>query len=367
MKVLAVASYPVEAAATRYRVMQFIPALEQQGIEMMFSPFLTSSAFKHLYDRSKAARTAVALLTSTLRRLAEAVRFKGADAVFIQREAMLFGPPIFERLAAARLPIVLDLDDPTYLGSVYSVYGGAVAALRWRSKGDQLLRLADIVLCGNEEIAKYVRSRGGEARVLPTIVDPSVFAPDSKPPRAVPVIGWIGTQATYNYVEKLFPVLARLRQKHAFEVRVVGSLRPAPVIPGVAAVADEWSLSREIDDFRTLDIGLYPLVDEEYSRGKSGFKAIQYMSAGVPFAMSPVGICATIGEPGATHFLATSESEWYESLDRLLASAALRREMGQRGRQHVLQNYSVQRNAEVIAEALREAIHVRNRRNRRAA
>jgi glycosyltransferase involved in cell wall biosynthesis len=368
MKVFAVASYPVEAAATRYRVIQYIPHLQKLGIEVSFSPFVRSNAFLHLYDRSQRARTAMSLMAGVARRTVEVARLKGADVVFIQREAMLFGPPLFERIAAARLPIVLDLDDPTYLGSVYSVYGGAVAALRWRSKGDTLLRLADVVLCGNDQIAAYVREKGGEARMVPTIVDPEVFKPGAEAKRAVPVIGWIGTQATYTYVENLYPVLERLRKKHDFVFRAIGSDRPAPSIPGLQATSERWDLAREIDDFRSIDIGLYPLVDEEYARGKSGFKAIQYMSMGIPFVMSPVGICATIGEPGGSHLLASTDAEWYEALDRLLSDLKLRNEMGARGRQHVLQNYSVARNAESIAQALRDAMtHVRNRRNRRTA
>ena len=367
MKVFAVASYPVEAAATRYRVIQYIPELAKLGIEVAFSPFVSPRAFEHLYDRTRRGTTAASLMIAFARRIIESVRLKGADVLFIQREAMLFGPPLFEHLAAARVPIVLDLDDPTYLGSVYSVYGGAVAALRWRSKGDTLIRLADVVLCGNDGIANYVRSRGGDARVVPTIVDPGVFRPAERQARDVPVIGWIGTQAMYNYVEKLYPVLERLRQKHDFVFRVIGSDRPAPSIPGLQATSEQWRLAREVEDFSSLDIGLYPLVDEEYSRGKSGFKAIQYMSAGIPFVMSPVGICATIGVPGSTHFLASSESDWYDSLDRLLESEALRRQMGAAGRQHVLQTYSVEKNAAAIASALRESIDVRNRRNRRTA
>ena len=367
MKVFAVASYPVEAAASRYRVIQYIPELAKQGIEVVFSPFVVSRAFEHLYDRNRRGKTSVSLMQAVVRRVIESFRLKGADVLLIQREAMLFGPPWFERLAAARIPVVLDLDDPTYLGSVYSIYGGAVAALRWRSKGDSLIGLADLTLCGNDEIANYVRKHGGDARVIPTIVDAAVFSPRERPGNRVPVIGWIGTQATYNYVEKLYPVLERLRKKHEFELRVVGSDRPAPSIPGLRVTSDPWQLSREVEDFRSIDIGIYPLVDEEYSRGKSGFKAIQYMAVGVPFVMSPVGICATIGKPDATHLLANTESDWYDALDRLLESPALRREIGSRGRQHVLETYSIRKNAEVIASALQESIDVRNRRNRRAA
>lgn len=352
MKVLAVASYPVEAAASRYRILQFVPYLRDRGIDVEFSPFVSSKAFRTLYVRKRAPLTAMRLAAATARRVVELATLRKADVVFVQREAMLFGPPLFERLAAARRPLVLDLDDPTWLGSVYSVYGSLVAALRWRSKGDQLIRMADAVLCGNEAIAEYVRSRGGDARVLPTIVDPAIFRPCHDASRRTPVIGWIGTQATYHYLVPLFPVLERLRKKHDFAMKIVGSDRPAPAIEGVEVRNQQWELAREADDFCGIDIGLYPLVDEAYARGKSGFKAIQYMASGVPFVTSPVGVCASIGEPDRTHFLAATADEWYAALDRLLANAALRRDMGDRGRQHVLERYAVEDHAATLAAVL---------------
>ena len=358
MRVFAVASYPVEAAASRYRILQFIPYLRAQGINVEFSPFVSSAGFVHLYERRAALKTSVRLIAALFRRLREMVTKTDADVIFIQREAMLFGPPLFERFAARRAPIVLDLDDPTYLGTVNSVYGRIVGAIRWQRKGAQLIRLATIVLCGNETIAEHVRSFGVEARIVPTVVDPAIFKPRETPSKGPLVLGWIGTQATYPYLEALFPTLRRLREKHEFVLKIVGSSRPAPDLGKLQVLHEEWSLERETEDFRSIDIGLYPLWDEPYARGKSGFKAIQFMSIGIPFVTSPVGICATIGEPGQTHFLAGSEGQWYAALDELLSTEGLRKRMGTRGREHALARYTVEKQGELIAAALRDAKHV---------
>ena len=367
MRVFAVASYPVEAAATRYRVVQHLPHLRKQGIEVEFSPFVNSATFRGLYDRRRLARTAIGLGAAFFKRLREVAMFKKADVLFVQREAMLFGPPWFERLAAARLPIVLDLDDPTYLGTVASVHGSFVAKVRWQHKGDQLIRLASIVLCGNPTIAAHVEDLGVEARLVPTVVDLQQFRPVEGPRPAVPVLGWIGTHATYPYLETLFPVLQRLREKYPFTVKIVGSGGPAPDLGPLAVEHAEWRLDREVDDFRSIDIGLYPLLDEPYARGKSGFKAIQYMAVGIPFVTSPVGVCATIGEPGRTHFLAAGATEWGSALEKLLSNRELRAEMGSRGRQHAMERYTVEQHAAALGGALRDAAEVRTRGNRRAA
>ena len=367
MRVFAVASYPVEAAASRYRVVQYIPFLRQQGIDLEFSPFVDSKTFAVLYDRRRLTRKVIGLGGGLLKRIGHLASVRSADAILVQREAMLFGPPWFERFAAARRPIVLDLDDPTYLGTVASVYGKAVAKIRWQHKGDQLIRLASIVLCGNATIAAHVEALGVEARVVPTVVDLSLFRPAEGRRNGVPVIGWLGTFATYPYLEAMFPMLRRLYEKHPFILKIVGSGRPAPDLHPIEVQHSEWKLENEINDFRSFDIGLYPLLDEPYSRGKSGFKAVQYMAVGIPFVTSPVGVCATIGEPGRTHFVGATEGEWEGGLQTLLSNPQLRREMGARGRQHAGEHYTVEQQANAIAGALRDAIYGWSRGNRRAA
>lgn len=366
MRVFAVASYPVEAAASRYRVIQYIPHLHRHGIDVEFSPFLSSAAFRHLYDRSRAPRTAAALAAAFARRLFELITLKNADVLFVQREAMLFGPALFEWIASMRIPMILDLDDPTYLGTIHSVYGKMVEFIRWPRKVPHLIRRASVVLCGNDEIARHVEEYGVPTRVVPTVVDSEQFHPRGGTPESATVIGWIGTRATYPYLQDIFPILERLAEKHSFRLKIVGSGHPAPMLRNVDVDCSDWQLEREARDFQSLDIGLYPLRDEAYAHGKSGFKAIQYMTVGVPFVASPVGVCGTMGEHGRTHLLAANADAWYETLDRLLADATLRAQMGARGRQHALKRYTIEQQADAIAAALHESLHVRNRRNRRA-
>ena len=364
MNVLALASYPVEAAATRYRVAQYIAPLKERGINVTLRPLLDARTFAGLYRRAELPRTALALAGATLSRLEDVWNARHYDVLFVQREALLFGPPLIEWLLTrvGRRPLVLDLDDATYVRYVSQSYGRLAGALKWFGKTDELIRWADSVICGNRFIAEHVETRGTHAVVIPTVVDTDVFRP-SMPPSVgdVPVVGWIGTHSTFPYLETIFPVLEDLARLHRFRLKVVGSGRDRISLNGVDIESLPWELAREVADFQSFDIGLYPLEQNpssppEWLAGKSGFKAIQYMSVGAPFVVTPVGVCAELGEPGVTHLLAETPDEWQAALARLLMDASLRRVMGAAGRQHALRNYALPDQANKLAAALEAAV-----------
>lgn len=366
MRVLGLATYPVEAAATRFRLIQFIEPLAEQGIELSVYPFIDSRLHGSLYNRSHWPRTASGLALASLRRGREVWRARKADLLFVQREAMLFGPPVVEWLSInlQRCPMVLDLDDATYVAYKSPTYGKnpayarLVRMLKWFSKTDDLIRWSRLVTCGNREIAAYVNSQGRPAVVIPTVVDTTQFRPLAERQASdVPAIGWIGTHSTFPYVKTIFPALERLARDHRFRLRLVGTGEENIAIPGVEIENLPWELNREIADFQSLDIGIYPIVEDDWSVGKSCFKAIQYMAVGVPFVVSPVGVCQEIAKPNETHFVAHTEAEWYEYLARLLADEALRRRMAEAGREYAVEHFSTRLHVQKLAEALRSAVH----------
>jgi glycosyltransferase involved in cell wall biosynthesis len=361
MKVLAFASYPIEAASTRYRVAQFVEPLAKQGINLTIHPFLDSQLNAYLYKRAHWPRTAFGLTRSTLGRLVDIWRAHDADLLFVQREAMMFGPPLVEWLAMhiGRCPMVLDLDDATYVPYLSPTYGRLGSSLKWFGKTDDLIGWAKVVTCGNRAIAKYVTAHGKPAVIIPTVVDNELFRPAFAASQnlndgRLPVLGWVGTHSTYRYLASIFPVLQRLARVQRFRLKIVGAGKEIS-IPGVEVENLEWSLAGEIKDFQSFDIGLYPIVEDDWSVGKSGFKAIQYMSVGVPFVATPVGARADIGEANITHFLARTEDEWYQALTRLLAEEDLRRRMGAAGRQHALKYYALAEQAQKLGETMRTA------------
>ena len=361
MKVLAFASYPVEAAATRYRLHQFIEPLAERGIQLKLSPFLDSKLFAGFYQSSAAAKTAVKLAAASLKRVKHAFQARDADVILIQREAMIFGPPVIEWLAMrlSGRPMVLDLDDPTYVPYTSPTYGNVGKLLKWFRKTDDLIRWASVVTCGNRAIAEYVNSKGTAAVVIPTVVDTGVFHPVLSDNKQV-VLGWVGTHSTFPYLESIFPVFQELARDHDFRLKIVGAGKREILIPGVQVENLEWELSREVADFQSFDIGLYPidasLYADKWAAGKSGFKAIEYMSVGVPYVATPVGVLGEIGANGMTHFNATTPEEWRDSLSKLIVDQERRRRMGTAGRQHVLDHYTLGAQADKLADALRQAV-----------
>jgi glycosyltransferase involved in cell wall biosynthesis len=361
MRVFALASYPLQAAATRFRLQQFVGPLANRGIELSIHPFLDANQFKQLYSQKSWTRTAAGLVLSSMRRASDLFEARKADIVLVQREAMIFGPPVIEWLLsqAMKRRLVLDLDDATYIAYDSPTYGSAGRLLKWFSKTDDLIKWARIVTCGNRGIAEYVADKGTEARVIPTVVDTDIFCPVESRNRDELVMGWVGTHSTFPYLESIFPVLSKLAATHNFQLRIVGAGKEPVAVDGVQVKNLPWDIDREVTDFQSIDIGLYPIDASLYSgkwaQGKSGFKAVQYMAVGVPFVATPVGGSIDIGEDGVTHFFASTHDEWYRSLESLMADEQLRLKMGAAGRAHVLTQYGLQDQADKLAAALRDA------------
>jgi hypothetical protein len=164
----------------------------------------------------------------------------------------------------------------------------------------------------------------------------------------LPVLGWIGTHSTFPYLTSIFPALHDLARTHRFKLRIVGGDSPDVNIPGVELENLDWKLEREVEDFQSFDVGLYPidpaLYAEKWAAGKSGFKGIQYMAVGIPYVATPVGAMTDIGEAGVTHLHATTNGD-----------EELRQTMGAAGRRHVLEHFSLSDQAEKLARALHEA------------
>lgn len=358
MRVLAICSYPRESAATRFRLEQYVEPLAEKGIELEISPFLTSEQFRRFYEGGNSLSTALKLIPSVGTRIRETFSLAGFDLLLVQREAMFFGPGVFEFLyrKLGKMPMVLDLDDATYVPYQSPNFGKAANFLKFFGKTDRLIEASETIICGNRFIAGYVEGKGKKAVIIPTISDPQKFS-ERTDGNEIPVVGWIGTKSTFPFVKRLFPVINRLAEKHKFQLKIIGAGR---VEKGPAATYTsfvEWELDRENSDIQSFDIGLYPIfnegsVDQKWLLGKSGFKAIQYMSAGIPFVMSPVGVCVDIGIDGKTHFNAWTDEDWYNRLDTLLSNEGLRIQVGKEGRRFAIENFGLDTNAAKLAETL---------------
>jgi glycosyltransferase involved in cell wall biosynthesis len=294
LRLLALTPMPVEGAGCRFRIAQYVPALEQAGFSVTIEPFFDAAFFDFVYQPGRYAEKFRAFVRQTASRLRMLLRRDQYDAVFIYREAYPIGPPLLEALLAhaQRRPLIYDFDDAIFLSNT-SEANQFASALKYPQKVPSIIRRSALVLAGNRYLADYAREFTSSVSVLPTCVDTSVFAPRPTDRREGDplVIGWIGTPTTAMYLKSLGPSLKRLADSHRFIVRVSGSGSPV-TFDGVETVNERWSLEREVELFNTCDIGVYPLRDDEWAKGKCGFKAIQFMACSVPV------VAAAVDSPG---------------------------------------------------------------------
>jgi glycosyltransferase involved in cell wall biosynthesis len=355
IRILALSPIPDEGAGCRFRVAQFRPWLERAGFSLTIHPLFDTAFFRLVYQSGHYPRKAAALVNRTIDRVRALRRREAYDVVLLYREAYPIGPPWLERYLARRgVPMVYDFDDAVYLPNT-SDANRIIASLKNPTKVAEILRLCRHIIAGNEHLANVARRYNNAVTVVPTSVDTAVWVPRDtpRPPGAPLVIGWIGTPTTTQYLRELGPVLQDLARTHTFVLKVSGSIDPVS-FPGVTVHNVPWQLEREIELFNTCDIGVYPLPDDDWTRGKCGFKAIQFMACGVPVVASPVGVNREIIEDGVSGFLADNGARWKEKLTALLTRADLREQFGRRGQCVVESRYSLGVNAPTVVSIFKQ-------------
>ncbi len=359
LKLLALSPIPEEGAGCRFRVSQYIPYLRDAGFDVTVSPFYSRDYFGFVYRPGNYLRKAAGFASLTLRRLNELFSMREYDLVLLYREAIPIGPPFIERsIARMGIPIVYDFDDAIFLPAV-SEANKAVSFLKNPDRVSEILKISQQVTVGNEFLAGYARRFNPHVTVIPTAVDTNRFVPRDDPPPAEGrklVVGWIGSPTTFQYLESLKDVLAAVSARHPFTLKVSGAGRPVN-FPGVDVQVVPWSMADEVSLFNTCDIGVYPLTDDDWSRGKCGFKAIQCMACGVPVVAAAVGVNRDIISHGVNSLLASTPEEWIDGLTLLLTNPALRRQMAVAGRQTIEDNYSLRVTAPQLAAVLHAAAH----------
>jgi glycosyltransferase involved in cell wall biosynthesis len=372
---LALSPVPEEGAGCRFRVVQYVPALESAGVHVTISPFFTTDFFRLVYRRGHALKKTLLFAERAVDRFRTLMARERYDAIFIYREALPIGPAIVESLFARAhgLALIYDFDDAVYLPNT-SEANRAIAALKWPRKVKSIVGRSDCVIAGNEYLAAWARAYSDTVRVIPTCVDTTKFVPRAEnvarafqasgdASGGVPTIGWIGTPTTVPYLLSLQSVFQDIARTHQFVLRICGAGADVQM-PGVKVSNVPWALDTEVSLFNTCDIGVYPLSDDEWARGKCGFKAIQFMACGVPVVAAPVGVNREILRDGVNGLLAASPAEWVEKLGRLLASLPLRATLGAAGRATIEAEYSLKVNAPKVVAAVHDAVE---RARRRAA
>lgn len=351
MKVLFLTPYPEEGASNRYRVLQYLPYLEQAGIQYSVKPFVFPAFYKIIYKPGNYLKKIWYFTRSTLHRIRDIAQARKYDVIFIHRECYPIGPPIFEKiLSLLGKPIVYDFDDAIYLPT-----GGKLKNfLKNPEKINKVIAWSDHVIVCNDYLEQYTLKFNKHATVIPTPLNTRKFVPSQREKEKKRlVIGWVGSHTTTKYLDILTNVFQKLRQRYDFDLLIVGANKNIE-IPGVHVINRKWTLEREVKDFQEIDIGVYPLIEDEWAIGKTGFKTIQYMAIGIPCVVSDVGANKTTIQDGVNGFLASSEAEWLKKLSLLIEHADLREKIGGEGRKTVVERFSTDVTSKMLLAMLRE-------------
>ncbi len=355
MKVVALSRTTTLGPSTRYRIEQYRASLQAAGIELELRPLFGAGWFRILERPPGPGRTLLKALYSLGRLAARlnqvwSLRRASPDLVLVEQQLFPYLPTWMERLLWPKLaPTVLEFDDAIYLTSGH------------RTKLQALCAQADLVIVGNRFLADFARPHAQQLAVIPTTVDLSRYsgARDIQRERRRTAgktlrVAWIGLRYNFPFLEMLAAPMARLAQEGwDLELRIISSAAPVggPAWGAVRLVHRPWSEETEADELGACDVGVMPLPDSEWARGKCGLKVLQCLAAGVPVVCSPVGVNGDIVSPGQNGFLAADEDGWYEALRALAENPELRQRLGEAGLNTVRLTYDLPKGAEKLMEA----------------
>lgn len=379
-RILFVATYPDRAACTRFRASAFFPALRARGLEPELRPFLDDAFFAEFYRPGGQVSKALGLTAAALHRLRLLAKARRYGAVFVQREAALVGPALFEE-ACSRLglPLIFDFDDAIWMADenatpgVVSKHPVASRLLKFPGKTERLIAMATEIVAGSEHLANFARERVGDQHVtvLPTVVSRALWEPlpgrlEGRILGEPPIIGWVGTHSSASQLDLVLPALRRLAAEgRRFKLRLVGAQRPEVKVAGAEVEGRPWTLARDVRDFQELDIGLAPMFNDPWCEGKCGFKQLQYMAVGVPQVSSLSGGGRDFLRHRENALIALNDDDWYRNIKALLDDHALRASLARAGRSLVEQQYCTEVQGERLADIIERAMVAGARRSRR--
>jgi glycosyltransferase involved in cell wall biosynthesis len=347
MNILFLTTHPIESGSPRYCVYQFIPYFEAAGHRCTVRPFSTKALFRALQQPGHNVLKALHATYCTFRRFVDIVRADSYDLVVIHREAFPFFNPIIESLfIGLSKKVVYSFDDAVYAGHGESspLHQSLLYRIKYGSGFNKIIARSVHVTTGNEVLAAHARQFNSAVSIFPTVVDLDRYTlqPNAEKGNKPVTIGWFGSNSTAPYLSTVEAPLRKLAADHQGRVKFLffGAPDLRLDIPGLEV--RPFHLESEIDDLRQIDIGLMPMPDTPWTRGKCAFKAIQYMALGAATVVSPVGAATKLVEDGVNGFHALNDEEWYSVLDRMIRDAALRHQIGLNARRTVERGYCLQ-------------------------
>ena len=344
--------YPLNAApGQRFRFEQYFPELDRSGIKYSVHCFYDDKTYSLVVNKKNKGLLMMRLALRFLKQCWHLLFLGKYDCIMIQRGAMPVGPPISEWVVKKiyRKPIIYDFDDAIWNTPMKK----ESTLLRWlksRNKTAMICSWADKIVVGNNYLAEYARQFNKNVFVIPMVLIHVKEPGKQMQQNPRPVIGWSGSHSTLMYVEALEDMLLRLRQKFDFEVMIMANKPPAFRELKVKYVP--WTVKAETEELSRIDIGIMPLPDNEWTRGKCGLKAVQYMALSKPAVVSAVGVNVEIVDQGVNGFLCKNDEEWEQYLGLLLTDRELVKRQGEAAYQKVQQCYTLKQGSLKWCEVL---------------
>jgi glycosyltransferase involved in cell wall biosynthesis len=353
--VIAVGAQGLTAPGFRARVLLLRRDLAEHGVRLEPCALFTEAEAGAFAGGGLRGR--VIVLQRARRRLARRLsETQGVHSVaLIQRQADFVPSLQLERRAAAGRRLIWDVDDAIWLDASRAAGGHRLAVLKGTARKVRwLASRAEHVVAANDYLADYLSRYSSRVAIVPSVVETRAVRPRRHDDRKELILGWIGSSTTAPYLLSLSDVVSRvareLPDRTVTLLLVGGTMRPGG---GFAVESVPWSVETEQEALGRIDVGLMPMPNNNWTRGKSAYKALQYMSAAIPVVADDVGIASSVIESGKAGFVVRSEEEWVEALLTLARSVPVRTRLGEHGRRRVEENYSVTRWAPVVADILR--------------
>jgi len=336
------APYPrAQAPSQRFRFEQYLDTLTSEGYSIQFHPFINEKTWRTIYAEGKVWKKIVGIIGSFLRRWKLLFKLRKADYIFIHREAAQIGPPLFEWIIAKvfRKNYIYDFDDAIWLPN-YSATNARFHRLKAYWKVKYCMKWASKITAGNAYLAEFAKQYNPSVQIIPTTIDTEHYHNKTTDyDKEKLVIGWTGSHTTIRYLNELVPALQQLEKKYDFTFTIISN--KAPQLPLKSLKFVPWSKENEIEELLKFSIGVMPLQEDQWSKGKCGFKALQYMSLGIPSVITPVGVNVEIVTNGVNGFTPSTPTDWIATLEKLITDKKLRKRLGQRGQDTVEKKYSV--------------------------
>jgi glycosyltransferase involved in cell wall biosynthesis len=358
-KLLFIMPSPIQSASERYRIYQFLPYLERAGFACTVRPFATCA----LHRAIQTERLAPKLILTPICYMRRALHLSGIshyDGVVVHRGIFPLLWPALEKMVIRRhTRVIFDFDDAIHIGhqNTLTTKYPWIYKFKYGPGVNEMLRCCAHVIAGNRTLADHALQFNSQVSIVPTVVDLNQYA--YRLPRDqddIVTIGWIGSRSTSPYLLEIEPALRRLSEAHPNKIRfrLYGHPQRRLNLPNFESLP--FSLASEIEDLRTIDIGIMPAPDNDWTRGKCAFKAIQYMALGIPTVTSPVGMATEVVQHNVNGFWARTPEGWFETLNLLVTDAQLRRRFAAEGRKTVEAHYSLQSWGPRLADLLEQVI-----------